>query len=89
MKKLDFNEFEMRKDAVEMLEKVQSEFGGIGQCEDGNDEIWAVTNCNGFETVSISYDENSEIYSLNVTNTFYQRGEEIQEFISENKVKVL
>jgi hypothetical protein len=85
MQKLNVNEFELREDAIEMLEKIQSEFGGCGQCEDCSDEIWAVTNCNGFETVSISYDENSEVYSLNVTDCFYDRGDEILEFIEKFK----
>lgn len=89
MKKLIGNEFELREDAMKMLEMVESEFGGIGQCERGSDEIWAVTGCNGFETVSLSYDEQREIYVLNVTNCFWSRGEEILNFIVGNKHYVL
>ena len=54
MKKLEFNEFELKKDAIEMLEKVQSEFGGCGICEEGTDDLWAVSRCNGFETIDIN-----------------------------------
>ena len=89
MKKLSGNEFELRKDAIKMLEMVQSEFGGCGQCEDSRDEIWAVTDCNGFETVSLSYDEQSEIYSLEVSHCFYSRGDEIIKFIEESRKYVL
>lgn len=89
MKKLSVNEFELREDAIKMLEMVESKFGGIGQCERGNDEIWAVIDCNGFETVSLSYDEQREIYALNVTNCFWSRGDEIMEFIEENRKYVL
>ena len=42
-----------------------------------------------FSPNHISYDENAELYNINVSHSFYQRGEEIQEFISENKIKVL
>jgi len=79
----------LREDAMKMFEMVESEFGGIGQCERGSDEIWAVTDCNGFETVSLSYDEQREIYVLNVTNCFWSRGEEILNFIVGNKHYVL
>jgi len=89
MKKLTGNEFELREDAIKMLEMVQSEFGGIGQCENESDEIWAVTECNGFETVSISYDEQKEIYSLNVTNCYWGMGKEILEFIEENRLNIV
>jgi ribosomal silencing factor RsfS len=89
MKKLSGNEFELRKDANKMLEMVQSEFGGIGQCENDSNEIWAVIDCNGFETVSLSYDEQREIYSLDVTNCYWGRGEDILNFIEENRQYVL
>ena|ERR1035437_10642138 len=92
MKKMKINEFEHKKDAQALLQMIWNKFGGCGQCEEGkydSDEIWAITNCNGFESVYISYDENAELYNINVSHSFYQRGEEIQEFISENKIKVL
>ena len=89
MKKLFVNEFELREDAIKMLEMVLSEFGGIGQCENDNDEIWAVTDCNGFETVSLSHDEQSETYSLEVSQCYYERGDEILDFIEENRKYVL
>jgi hypothetical protein len=89
MKKLEFNEFENRKDAVEMLEKVQSEFGGCGQCEEGTDEIWAVSNCNGFETIAVEYDDDKETFFLNTTDIFYGHGEEILAFIKEIRNKII
>lgn len=89
MKKLTGNQFELREDAIKMLELVLSKFGGIGQSENYSDEIWAVTDCNGFETVSLSFDEQSEVYSLEVTNCFWSRGDEISDFIEENKKYVI
>lgn len=89
MKKLNGNEFELREDAIKMLEMVQSEFGGIRQLGRNSNTIWAVINCNEFETVSLSYDEQSEIYSLVVTNRFWSKGEEILEFIERNRKYVL
>ena len=83
MKTLLKNQFDTNEAAIAMLDKVQEKFGGCGQCNDA-DEIFAVTDCNGFETVDISYDEYSEVYRLNVTSCFYDRGEEIMKFIEEN-----
>jgi len=89
MKKLNGNEFELRADAIKMLEMVQSKFDGIRQRGKDSNTIWAVINCNGFETVSLSYDEQSEIYSLDVTNRFWSKGEEILQFIERNRKYVL
>jgi hypothetical protein len=88
MRKLEFNEFEMRKDAVEMLEKVQSKFGGCGICEQGTDEIWAVSNCNNNECIAIEYFDDSETFFLNTTNIFDGQGEEILEFIREYRNRI-
>lgn len=89
MKRLSKNEFELRDDAVRMLELVQSEFGGIRQRGRNSNTIWTVIDCNGFETVTLSYDEQSEIHSLDVTNCFWSKGEEIVKFIEENRKYVL
>jgi hypothetical protein len=83
---LDFNEFETRDEAVEMLENVQSEFGGCGIWE--NDTKWAVSNCNGFETVAIETFDDGETYFLNSTNIYYDRGKEIMEFIKEYRDRI-
>lgn len=88
MKKLEFNEFELRRDAVEMLEKVQLEFGGCVIYEEGTDELWAVSRCNGFETIDITYDDENDIYFLEATNIFERDGEEIMEFIKENRNRI-
>ena len=88
MKKLDFNEFEMRNDAVEMLKKVQSEFGGCWLCEERSDEIWAVSNCNNNETVAIEYDDDRDTFWLNTTNIFDGQGEEILAFIKEYRNRI-
>lgn len=88
MKRLDFNEFEFREDAVKMLEKVQTEFGGCGICEQGTDEIWAVSNCYGFETVAIEYFDDSETFLLNTTNIIEGHGEEILEFIKKYRNRI-
>jgi len=89
MRKLEFNEFELRKDAVEILEKVQSKFGGCGICEDGTDELWAVSRCNGFETIAIEYNDDTKTFFLNSTNIYYGDGEEILEFIKKIRNWVL
>ena len=81
MKRLKFYEFELRKDAVEMLEKVHLEFGGCWLCEEGSDKIWAVSNCNWNETVAIEYDEARGIFSLKATDIFNGQGKEIMAFI--------
>jgi hypothetical protein len=85
MKKLDFNEFETREEAVKMLDKVYYEFGGCIICDDRTDEEWAVSNCNGFETVAIETFNDCETFFLNSTNIYYCRGKEIMAFIRENK----
>jgi hypothetical protein len=88
MKKLKFNEFETREEAVTMLEKVHSEFGGCIICEDGTGEEWAVSNCNGFETVAIETFDDCETYFLNSTNIYYGRGKEVMEFIKEYRDRI-
>jgi hypothetical protein len=88
MKKLEFNEFELRNDAIEMLEKVQAEFGGCGICEEGTDELWAVSRCNGFETIDITYDDENDIYFLDATNIFDGEGEEIMAFVKANRTDI-
>lgn len=85
MKKVEFNEFETREDAVKMLEKVQSEFGGCWLCEEGTDEVWALSNCNHNECVAIEYDDDKESFFLNTTNLFDGQGEGILTFIKENR----
>ena len=88
MKKLEYNEFEMRKDAVDMLKRIQSVFGGCGQFDETTEDIWAVTNCNGFETIAVEYDDDRETYFLNTTNIFYGHGEEILAFVKEIRNKI-
>jgi hypothetical protein len=92
MKKMKVNEFEHKKDAKAVLQMIWNKYGGCGQCEEGkydSDEIWAITNCNGFESVYISYDYDSELYTINVSHSFYQKGDEILEFIEKAKIGVV
>jgi hypothetical protein len=87
MKKLEFNEFETRTEAVEMIENVQLKFGGSFLCEEGSDEVWAVSNCNQNETIAIEPDDNRDTFFINTTNLFNRQGEEIIAFIKANKTK--
>lgn len=85
MEQLKSNEFERLEDAIKMLEKVRARFGGYRQNKDGSDEVRALTNCNGFETVTIKYDENRKVFCLNVTNFLPDKSYIILKFIESIK----
>jgi hypothetical protein len=85
MEQLKVNEFENSKDTIEMLEKIRARFGGDGQCKERSSELCALTNCNGFETVAIQYDENRRVFYLNITNSLQEKCDEILRYIERNK----
>jgi hypothetical protein len=89
MKKLQTNEFELLNDAQTVLQMVWDKFDGMGQCADNSDEIWAITGCNGFETVRIDYDDETELYTINISHCYYDRGNEILEYIEEAKAQIV
>jgi hypothetical protein len=43
--------FKNKKQAIEVLKEVLSIYGGCGQTE--KNEMWAISDCNGFETVEM------------------------------------
>jgi hypothetical protein len=72
------------KQAQRVLNEVQIKFGGTLQCNDDGEEF-ALSDCNGFETVMIHREEDrGEIigFSLECDNNYYERGEEIRNYIT-------